>query len=86
MARGGMRLSTLNILLRVQFTTAFAILAAIYGAVPAASAESRKSGYAIGVDRCGSGALSFPAIRIDMKKGFCAGLVASEADNLKLPA
>ncbi|WP_409363287.1 PQQ-dependent sugar dehydrogenase [Bradyrhizobium sp. AUGA SZCCT0042] len=58
------------------FTGAFCSLAL--------SSEIR-SGYAIGAERCGSGVLSFPRIQIDMKKGFCAGLVASEGDNLIFP-
>ncbi|MFQ3459215.1 hypothetical protein PMN64_38690, partial [Bradyrhizobium sp. UFLA01-814] len=41
----------------------------------------RKSGYAIGADRCGP----FPRIQIDMQRGFCAGLVASEDDGLQFP-
>jgi glucose/arabinose dehydrogenase len=64
----------------------FAILAAIHCVAPADSSElNKKSGYALGPDRCGSGALLFPKIQIDMKKGFCAGLVASEEDDLKFP-
>ncbi len=43
------------------------------------------AGYAIGSDRCGSGAIAFPKIQIDMKKGFYAGLVASEEDDLRFP-
>src|SRR4051795_7673101 len=45
----------------------------------------RKSGYAIGTETCGSADLAFPRIQIDMKAGFCAGLVASEEDRLKFP-
>ncbi|VIO79226.1 PQQ-dependent sugar dehydrogenase [Bradyrhizobium ivorense] len=41
----------------------------------------RKSGYAVGADRCGA----FPRIQIDMKKGLCAGLVASDEDGLEFP-
>lgn len=51
----------------------------------AASDPIRKSGYAIGTATCGSGELAFPRIQIDMKAGFCAGLVASEEDHLKFP-
>ncbi|WP_244626630.1 PQQ-dependent sugar dehydrogenase [Bradyrhizobium ivorense] len=53
---------------------------------PAASSEpDKKSGYAIGSHRCGTGSLSFPALQIDMKQGFCAGLVASEDHDLRFP-
>jgi glucose/arabinose dehydrogenase len=44
-----------------------------------------KSGYAIGPEQCGADRLSFPRIRIDMKTGLCAGLVASRDDGLKFP-
>jgi glucose/arabinose dehydrogenase len=55
-------------------------------ASPAFSAEPvKKSGYALGDARCGSGALSFPKLQIEMKEGFCVGLVASEEDGLKFP-
>lgn len=52
---------------------------------PAASDPVRKSGYAVGTETCGSGDLAFPKVQIDMKAGFCAGLVASEGDHLKFP-
>ncbi|MCA1410850.1 PQQ-dependent sugar dehydrogenase [Bradyrhizobium sp. NBAIM20] len=59
--------------------------AALLGLAPASSEPIRKSGYAIGTEACGSGDLAFPRIQIDMKAGFCAGLVASEEDRLKFP-
>lgn len=63
-----------------------AIAAMLLGfASPAASDPVRKSGYAVGTDTCGSGDLAFPKVQIDMKAGFCAGLVASEEDHLKFP-
>ncbi|EJN10480.1 glucose/sorbosone dehydrogenase, partial [Bradyrhizobium sp. YR681] len=58
---------------------------ALFGVAPASSDPVRKSGYAIGAETCGSGDLAFPRIQIDMKAGFCAGLVASEDDQLKFP-
>ncbi|MDA9400718.1 sugar dehydrogenase [Bradyrhizobium sp. CCBAU 45389] len=61
------------------------LAAALLGLSPASSEPVRKSGYAIGTDVCGSGGLAFPRIQIDMKAGFCAGLVASEEDRLKFP-
>jgi glucose/arabinose dehydrogenase len=61
-------------------------IAAALSASPVWSAETeRKSGYAIGLEQCGGRDLSFPRIKIDMKKGFCAGLVLSEEDGLRFP-
>ena len=61
-------------------------LAVLLGLSAAASSEPlRRSGYAIGAESCGSGDLAFPRIQVDMKAGFCAGLVASEEDRLKFP-
>ncbi|MFB9261704.1 PQQ-dependent sugar dehydrogenase [Bradyrhizobium erythrophlei] len=45
----------------------------------------RRSGYAVGSEQCGSGTFAFPRIQIDMKSGFCAGLVASADDGLQFP-
>jgi hypothetical protein len=79
-------LSRMNFDIRCKRPVAVALLAAVYCIVASSSwALDKKSGYAIGPDRCGSGALSFPKIQIDMKKGFCAGLVASEEDGLRFP-
>lgn len=62
------------------------LLAAGLGLAPPASSDQiRKSGYAIGADTCGSGDLAFPKLKIDLRQGFCAGLVASEEDHLKFP-
>ncbi|UFZ06843.1 PQQ-dependent sugar dehydrogenase [Bradyrhizobium ontarionense] len=44
-----------------------------------------KSGYALGTASCGEAPLAFPRLQIDMKAGFCAGLVASRDDGLKFP-
>lgn len=44
-----------------------------------------RSGYALGSTSCGDGAVGFPRLQIDMKPGFCAGLVASREDGLKFP-
>ena len=64
----------------------FAILTAVFCGTTALPSEPiKKSGYALGPNRCGIGTLSFPKIQIDMKKGFCAGLVASEEDDLRFP-
>ena len=62
------------------------VVGALLGLTSGASSEPvRKSGYAIGTETCGSGDLAFPRIQIDMKAGFCAGLVASDEDHLKFP-
>src|SRR5581483_7012854 len=71
---------------RRSLCAAAAVTAVLLGfAAPAASDSVRKSGYAVGTETCGSGDLAFPRIQIDMKAGFCAGLVGSEEDHLKFP-
>jgi glucose/arabinose dehydrogenase len=45
----------------------------------------RKSGYALGVDKCGTAPMAFPKLRIGMRPGYCAGLVASREDGLNFP-
>src|SRR3981189_227399 len=65
--------------------TAVALFAALACGSLAMAEPVKKSGYAVGAERCGSGALSFPRIQIDMKNGFCAGLVASDEDDLRFP-
>src|SRR6266404_1809997 len=63
-----------------------ALAAAALCGSPAWPAEpERKSGYAIGSEQCGGRDMSFPRLKIDMKKGFCAGLVLSEEDGLRFP-
>lgn len=64
---------------------AVAVVGVLLGLAPASSESLRRSGYAIGTESCGSGDLAFPRLQIDMKAGFCAGLVASEEDHLKFP-
>src|SRR5262245_19975354 len=62
------------------------ILAVLLCGTLAASAEMLiRSGYALVPAQCGNGELTFPRIKIDMKAGFCAGLVASRDDRLKFP-
>ncbi len=70
-----------------RYFRALAIAAALTcAASPAFAAEPvRKSGYLLGEARCGSGALSFPKLGIGVKRGFCAGLVASAEDGLRFP-
>ncbi|MEK9281561.1 MULTISPECIES: PQQ-dependent sugar dehydrogenase [unclassified Bradyrhizobium] len=69
---------------RRSITAVFAAVLLGFASV-AWSEPVRRSGYAIGAETCGSGDLAFPRIQLDMKAGFCAGLVASEDDRLKFP-
>jgi glucose/arabinose dehydrogenase len=64
---------------------AIALFVAALGLASASSEPVRKGGYALGSESCGSGDLAFPRLQIDMKQGFCAGLVASEEDKLRFP-
>jgi glucose/arabinose dehydrogenase len=53
---------------------------------PAAVANPvRKSGYALSEQRCGEPPLAFARVRIGMRPGYCAGLVASKDDGLIFP-
>src|SRR5580693_6553397 len=45
----------------------------------------RKSGYALTDQRCGEAPRAFPKLRIGMRDGYCAGLVASKQDGLIFP-
>ncbi|MFK4385676.1 glucose/arabinose dehydrogenase [Bradyrhizobium sp. USDA 3397] len=74
-----------NLRLPAAAVVAAGLAAALLGFAPASSEPVRKSGYVIGTEACGSGDLAFPRIQIDMKAGFCAGLVADEEDRLKFP-
>ena len=63
-----------------------AILAAAPAGSPqSASAQALKSGYALSAETCGAGALAFPKLRITLRPGYCAGLVASKDDGLIFP-
>ncbi|MBR1217953.1 PQQ-dependent sugar dehydrogenase [Bradyrhizobium sp. U87765 SZCCT0131] len=64
---------------------AVVIAATMVGGAPQAGEAVRKSGYVIGPETCGDGALAFPKLRIGLAQGFCAGLVASEDDGLRFP-
>ncbi|MGO4716268.1 PQQ-dependent sugar dehydrogenase [Bradyrhizobium sp. 2TAF24] len=57
----------------------------LVAAAPRAQETVRRSGYVLGPDTCGGGALAFPQLRIGLAEGFCAGLVASQDDGLKFP-
>jgi glucose/arabinose dehydrogenase len=55
-------------------------------AAPAGTARGAvQSGYLVGAERCGQGASAFPKVRIGMRAGYCAGLVASDHDGLAFP-
>jgi glucose/arabinose dehydrogenase len=53
---------------------------------PQAMAQSMlKSGYALSDQRCGEAPSAYPKLRIGMRDGYCAGLVAGEEDGLIFP-
>lgn len=55
-------------------------------AQPPANAETiHKSGYALTELQCGQPPDAYPKLRIGMRDGYCAGLVASEEDGLVFP-
>jgi glucose/arabinose dehydrogenase len=45
----------------------------------------RKSGYALSDQRCGEAPRAYPQLRIGLREGYCAGLVASKQDGLIFP-
>jgi glucose/arabinose dehydrogenase len=51
----------------------------------AVASPTRKSGYALGEQSCGQAPLAFPKLRIGMRSGYCAGLVATKDDGLIFP-
>jgi glucose/arabinose dehydrogenase len=56
------------------------------GAGPQAIAQTMlKSGYALTDQHCGEAPNAYPRLRIGMRDGYCAGLVASEEDGLIFP-
>ena len=56
------------------------------GAGPQAIAQTMlRSGYALTDQRCGEAPNAYPKLRIGMRDGYCAGLVASEEDGLIFP-
>ncbi|MBX9827136.1 MAG: PQQ-dependent sugar dehydrogenase [Xanthobacteraceae bacterium] len=65
-----------------------AMLAAMLCALPGgfAGAETmRRGGYAVGAETCGEAPHAFPRLRIGLRNGYCAGLVASAEDGLQFP-
>src|SRR5882672_2439843 len=68
----------------VSFAVALAAaLPPIHRLAAAPAATATKSGYAVGPNRCGQA--PFPKVRIGMRPGYCAGLVASKDDGLVFP-
>ncbi|MGJ4887305.1 PQQ-dependent sugar dehydrogenase [Bradyrhizobium sp. HKCCYLRH3099] len=62
------------------------VTALLMGAAPGHADDATiRSGYALGAASCGDAPLAFPRLQIDMKAGFCAGLVASRDDGLRFP-
>jgi hypothetical protein len=56
------------------------------GLPEASAAETgRKSGYALTDQQCGQAPRAYPKLRIGMRDGYCAGLVASKQDGLIFP-
>ena len=45
----------------------------------------RPGGYTIGSETCGRGPFAFPRLRIGLRDGYCAGMVASAEDGLQFP-
>jgi glucose/arabinose dehydrogenase len=60
-------------------------LAAAVGPLAGPATAETKSGYAIGDAICGAAPHAYPKLRIGMREGYCAGLVASERDGLVRP-
>jgi glucose/arabinose dehydrogenase len=46
---------------------------------------ARLGGYAMGTELCGVAPRAYPRVRIGMRAGYCAGLVASKEDGLQFP-
>ena len=53
--------------------------------VGASANPIKRSGYSFGKETCGQAPLAFPNLRIGMRPGYCAGLVASKEDGLVFP-
>jgi glucose/arabinose dehydrogenase len=63
-----------------------ALLSAGATECPQANADTiHKSGYALTEMKCGQAPDAYPKLRIGMRDGYCAGLVASEEDGLRFP-
>ena len=80
-----MRASVTMPFLKIALRMAATGTAIMCGSLATSAEPAKRSGYAIGTEQCGSGALSFPKLKIDMKEGFCAGIVAGEDDGLEFP-
>src|SRR5918993_297860 len=65
-----------------------AVLTAMLCALACGSAEAetvRRGGYAVSSETCGEAPFAFPRLRIGLRNGYCAGLVASAEDGLQFP-
>ncbi|MBX9823971.1 MAG: PQQ-dependent sugar dehydrogenase [Xanthobacteraceae bacterium] len=65
-----------------------AVLAAMLFALSCGFAEAetaRRGGYAVGAETCGEAPFVFARLRIGLRHGYCAGLVASAEDGLQFP-
>ena len=58
---------------------------AVAGSPQADAQTVLKSGYALTDQRCGEAPDAYPKLRIGLREGYCAGLVASEEDGLIFP-
>src|SRR5258708_24503365 len=67
--------------------TALSLLVGAVVELPKASAAEtlQKSGYALTDLKCGEAPRAYPKLRIGMRDGYCAGLVASKDDGLIFP-
>jgi glucose/arabinose dehydrogenase len=61
------------------------LLAAAFESLQANADTLHKSGYALSDAKCGQAPDAYPKLRIGMRDGYCAGLVASEEDGLIFP-
>ena len=64
-------------------TLALMLCALVCG--PTDAQAVRPGGYTIGSETCGRGPFAFPRLRIGLRDGYCAGMVASAEDGLQFP-
>lgn len=71
---------------RTSCRLALAVVALAVATSPGAVADpAQPGGYATGSELCGTAPNAFPAVRLGMRAGMCAGLVATQADGLAFP-
>ena len=64
------------------------VLASMVCALSCGFAEAQtapRGGYAVGAETCGEAPFAFPRLRIGLRNGYCAGLVAGAGDGLQFP-